>query len=61
LGYAAELRFTGADVPGEMLEEREYGFGRIRAVKHSAAIERVDIGWDVMPRPLGSDRTEWMR
>lgn len=48
------------DVPGEMLEERDSGFGQITAVKHSAVIEGVDIGWDVMPGPLGSDRAEWL-
>jgi crotonobetainyl-CoA:carnitine CoA-transferase CaiB-like acyl-CoA transferase len=32
------------DVPGEMLEERASGFGKITAVKHSAVIEGVDVG-----------------
>lgn len=49
------------DVPGEMLEERESSFGMITAVKHSAVIEDVDVGWDLMPGPLGSDRAEWIR
>jgi crotonobetainyl-CoA:carnitine CoA-transferase CaiB-like acyl-CoA transferase len=49
------------DVPGEILEERDSGFGRITAVKHSAVIEGVDVGWDIMPGPLGSDRAEWIR
>jgi crotonobetainyl-CoA:carnitine CoA-transferase CaiB-like acyl-CoA transferase len=49
------------DVPAEMLEERESDFGKITAVKHSAVIEGVDVGWDVMPGPLGSDRAEWIR
>jgi crotonobetainyl-CoA:carnitine CoA-transferase CaiB-like acyl-CoA transferase len=49
------------DVPSELLEERESRFGKITAVKHSAVIEGVDVGWDVMPGPLGSDRAEWIR
>ena len=49
------------DVPAEMLEERDSGFGKITAVKHSAVIKGVDVGWDVMPGPLGSDRAEWIR
>ncbi|KAM0721132.1 hypothetical protein Q7P37_003418 [Cladosporium fusiforme] len=48
------------DVDAERLEERESGFGRIRALKHAAEIEGVDVGWDVMPKPLGSDRAEWL-
>ena len=49
------------DVPREMLEERDSDFGRFTAVKHSAVIEGLDVGWDIMPRPLGSDRAEWLR
>jgi crotonobetainyl-CoA:carnitine CoA-transferase CaiB-like acyl-CoA transferase len=60
-GFDAPRIERQEDVPCEMLEERESDFGRIRAVKHSAVIEGVDVGWDVMPRPLGSDRAEWMR
>ena len=60
-GFDAPRIERQEDVPGEMLEERESGFGKIRAVKHSAVIEGVDVGWDVMPRPLGSDRAEWIR
>lgn len=48
------------DLPREMLEERDSGFGRITAVKHSAVIDGADVGWDVMPKPLGTDRAEWL-
>jgi hypothetical protein len=44
----------------EYLETRESGFGELRAVKHSADVEGARPGWDVMPKPLGSDRAEWM-
>jgi crotonobetainyl-CoA:carnitine CoA-transferase CaiB-like acyl-CoA transferase len=60
-GFDAPRIERQGDVPVETLEERESGFGRIRAVKHSAVIEGVDVEWDVMPRPLGSDRAEWIR
>jgi hypothetical protein len=60
-GFDAPLVERQEDVPGEMLEGRDSDFGRITAVRHSAAIDGVDVGWDVMPRPLGSDRAEWIR
>ncbi|KAL4886113.1 CoA-transferase family III [Aspergillus karnatakaensis] len=36
------------------------GFGEMKAVKHSACIAGVEVGWDAMPKPLGSDRKEWL-
>lgn len=47
------------DVPEEFFETRETGFGVMKAIRHSARIEGVEIGWDVMPKPLGSDSPEW--
>lgn len=49
-----------SEVPQEFLEDRDSGFGVIRAVKHSASIEGVEVGWDVMPKPLGSDKACWL-
>jgi len=49
-----------ADVPAEYLETRETGFGRMTAVKHSAKIIGCEVGWDIMPKPLGSDSAEWL-
>ena len=40
-------------------EERESGFGVYRHIKHSAVVEGRRVGWDVMPKPLGSDAPEW--
>jgi hypothetical protein len=60
-GFDVPLIERQEDVPAEMLEERDSGFGKITAVKHSAVIAGVDVGWDVMPGPLGSDRAEWIR
>ncbi|KAF2497806.1 CoA-transferase family III [Lophium mytilinum] len=53
---------TDYSSPGEVeeyLETRESGFGSLKAVKHSAVIEGVNVGWDIMPKPLGSDKPEW--
>lgn len=49
-----------ADVPLEYLETRETGFERMTAVKHSANISGCEVGWDIMPKPLGSDSAEWL-
>lgn len=47
------------DVPEEFFETRKTGFGVMKAIKHSARIEGLEVGWDVMPKPLGSDSPEW--
>ncbi|KAI4733221.1 CoA-transferase family III [Aureobasidium sp. EXF-12298] len=49
-----------ADLPAKFLETRETGFGTMTAVKHSAKISSCDVGWDIMPKPLGSDSAEWL-
>jgi hypothetical protein len=41
-------------------ESRTTPFGELRAVRHSARVEGAMPGWDVMPKPLGSDRPEWL-
>ena len=48
------------EVPPEYLETRETAFGRVTAVKHSARISGCEVGWDIMPKPLGSDSAEWL-
>ncbi|KAG9855781.1 CoA-transferase family III, partial [Aureobasidium melanogenum] len=48
-----------ADLPAEYLETRETGFGCMTAVKHSAKISGCEVGWEIMPKPLGSDSAEW--
>ncbi|EME86910.1 uncharacterized protein MYCFIDRAFT_29705 [Pseudocercospora fijiensis CIRAD86] len=42
------------------LEERKTGFGTLRAVSHSAQVEGKMPGWDVMPKPLGTDEARWL-
>lgn len=49
-----------ADVPEEFYETKPTGFGPMLAVKHSASIEGAEVGWAVMPKPLGSDKPEWL-
>ncbi|KAF8860194.1 CAIB/BAIF family enzyme [Acephala macrosclerotiorum] len=44
----------------EYLETRDTAFGELRAVRHSASVEGAMPGWDIMPKPLGSDRAEWL-
>lgn len=59
-GFATRNYTCTADVPTEYLETRETGFGDMIAVKHSAAIEGVQVGWDIMPKPLGTDKKVWL-
>ncbi|KAL4897778.1 CoA-transferase family III domain-containing protein [Aspergillus ambiguus] len=49
-----------SDVPAEYLERRQTGFGEMTAVRHSASIEGAQVGWDVMPKPLGTDKKGWL-
>ena len=44
----------------EYLETRDSEFGELKAVKHSATVEGAMPGWDVMPKPLGSDQAVWL-
>ena len=44
----------------EFLETKPSAFGALTAVKHSASVEGCMAGWDVMPKPLGSDKAEWL-
>ncbi|KAH7166590.1 hypothetical protein EDB81DRAFT_681488 [Dactylonectria macrodidyma] len=48
------------DVPDMYFEIKETGFGKMKAIRHSAAVEGCLVGWDVMPKPLGSDTPEWL-
>ncbi|KAI3539666.1 hypothetical protein CABS01_06262 [Colletotrichum abscissum] len=48
------------DVPSEFFETRKTGFGPMTAIRHSARVEGCEVGWDVMPKPLGSDDTQWL-
>lgn len=58
-GFDAPDYNTPGDVPSEYYETRPSGFGPLMAIKHSAKIDGLEVGWDVMPKPLGSDVAEW--
>ncbi|KAF5579828.1 Formyl-coenzyme A transferase [Fusarium pseudocircinatum] len=45
----------------EYLETRQTGFGEMRAVRHSVSVDGAEPGWDVMPKPLGSDDAQWLQ
>ncbi|KPI37500.1 CaiB/baiF CoA-transferase family protein [Cyphellophora attinorum] len=49
-----------ADLPVGMLETKISQFGSLKAVKHAATIDGLEVGWDRMPRPLGSDEPRWL-
>ena len=59
-GFSCRDYEATGDVPEEFLETRSTGFGTMTAIKHSATIEGCTVGWDVMPKPLGSDSPEWL-
>ncbi|KAH7383521.1 CoA-transferase family III [Cadophora sp. MPI-SDFR-AT-0126] len=51
---------TGDQEIEEYLETRQSEFGELKALKHSAAVEGFMPGWDILPKPLGSDKPEWV-
>lgn len=59
-GFETQDYKSTKDVPEQFLEARETGFGSMVAVRHSASIDGVGVGWDIMPKPLGSDEKEWL-
>jgi CoA-transferase family III len=44
----------------EFLETRRSGLGELTAVRHSATVDGLLVGWDLMPKPLGSDQVAWL-
>jgi crotonobetainyl-CoA:carnitine CoA-transferase CaiB-like acyl-CoA transferase len=59
-GFESKDYEKPSDVPPEFFETRNTGFGLMEAIKHSATVEGCSVGWDVMPKPLGFDRPEWL-
>lgn len=61
-GFDAPDYTCPGDVPEEFFDsERETDFGVLKAIKHAPVIDGCEVGWDVMPRALGSDTPEWLR
>lgn len=58
-GFDAPDYETAEDVE-EYLETRTSGFGELRAVRHSVGVQGCSTSWDIMPKPLGSDKPEWL-
>lgn len=44
----------------EYLETKMSGFGELKALKHCVSVEGALTVWDRMPKPLGSNRPEWV-
>jgi hypothetical protein len=58
-----ETPFAGEDVKQratDFMEERETGFGTLKALRHAAIVDGKDVGWKWMPKKLGSDAAEWL-
>jgi hypothetical protein len=52
--------FKQPDEVKKYLELRQTHFGSLEAVTHSAHVEGLLVGWDIMPKPLGSDTADWL-
>ncbi|KAH6625782.1 CoA-transferase family III domain-containing protein [Boeremia exigua] len=50
----------GPEEAGDFLETRLTEFGELKAVKHAAHIDGVEVGWVHMPKPLGRDNPVWL-
>lgn len=59
-GFAAKGYSLLSDVPSQFVESRNSAFGQLDFVRHAARIHDVDVGWDIMPKPLGSDELAWL-
>jgi hypothetical protein len=47
--------FKKAEDVEQYLEIQQTSFGALRDVHHATAIQGVRVGWEMMPKPLGSD------
>ncbi|RAK76716.1 CAIB/BAIF family enzyme [Aspergillus fijiensis CBS 313.89] len=59
-GFDAPDYFRPEDVPSEYMETHMTGFGRMTSVRHSGSIQGVEVGWEIMPKPLGADEKRWL-
>lgn len=44
----------------EYLENKQTDLGELQAVRHAARIHGLDVGWEHMPKPLGTDEAVWL-
>lgn len=54
-----EVKSDGAEYIEQFMETRDSGFGELKAVRHSAAVEGFRVGWDIMPEPPKAHRVNW--
>ena len=59
-GFECEDFNKQREISEDFLETKESAFGSLKAVKHSASIEGVKVGWDRMLAQLGSDDPVWL-
>ncbi|KAK5095562.1 hypothetical protein LTR70_003485 [Exophiala xenobiotica] len=59
-GFECEAIEKFDDVLAEMTESRDCAFGKLQSIKHAVQIEGVEVGWEHMPKPLGSDTVVWL-
>lgn len=59
-GFEGDVKPPGELLEDYMMETRYTGFGTLKAMKHAAKVEGKTPGWDVMPKPLGSDEAMWL-
>lgn len=52
--------FNASSEVGEFLETRSTELGELRAVRHSVSVSGLEVGWEFMPKPLGSDEPKWL-
>jgi len=52
--------YTKAQELQQYLETRDTSFGKLTAISHSVSIDGIKVGWDAMPKPLGSDEAVWL-
>jgi hypothetical protein len=60
-GFAcADPREHYQEMVRPLLEIRETQWGLMRALRHSAKVDGMDVSYELMPKPLGSDAPEWL-
>lgn len=60
-GFQCEpMPATIKEVPKQFIDVKESGFGgKAMALRHSASIDGVEVGYEGVPKPLGSDEPKW--
>ncbi|OLN83307.1 CaiB/baiF CoA-transferase family protein [Colletotrichum chlorophyti] len=48
-----------ADVEESLFATSDTTFGKMKYVRHAAEIQGCKVGWEIMPKPLGTDIPEW--